>query len=384
MKKNIKKFWLAFIASFVALCIITIVVFCTGFTAQFRDLDKFERIDVPTVEISKDVLGNTTIRGMDEEFRILQLTDLHIGGGLSTYGTDKLSLQTTYDLINFTKPHLVIITGDLVYPSPKSLTINNRKSTANLIDFFDIIGINYAVTLGNHDSEVYSLLDRKGISEMYEKAPNCLFTIGDEKVFGYGNYIINVLNTDKTLNTSLVMIDSNAYVENSLMEYDNIHEDQVQWYEREMEKIFDTYNGGKKTSSLAFFHIPIREFRDAYDLHLQNSGEVTYYGGELKEKGGEICAPNAKSSFFDKVVELGSTKGIFVGHDHTNDFSLLYKGVRLTYGKSIDYLAYWKIQYDKSMRGGTLITLNPKGEYYQVDDILYDGMKVIPMGRTDF
>lgn len=42
---------------------------------------------------------------------------------------------------------------------------------------------------------------------------------------------------------------------------------------------------------------------------------------------------------FDTALELGSTSGFFCGHDHYNNASIEYKGIRLTYGMSIDYLA---------------------------------------------
>ena len=65
---------------------------------------------------------------------------------------------------------------------------------------------------------------------------------------------------------------------------------------------------------------------------------------------------------------LGSTKYVFCGHDHRNTFSLVYKGVWLGYGMSIDYsangivpppFAYNQDIYDETeQRGGTLITLD--------------------------
>lgn len=48
---------------------------------------------------------------------------------------------------------------------------------------------------------------------------------------------------------------------------------------------------------------------------------------------------------------------MFCGHDHLNNVSLTYKGVRLTYGLSIDYLAYPGIDKLDAQRGGTLITI---------------------------
>ena len=64
---------------------------------------------------------------------------------------------------------------------------------------------------------------------------------------------------------------------------------------------------------------------------------------------------------FDVAKELGSTTGFFCGHDHYNNMSLEYQGIRLTYGMSIDYLAMPGIARDTKQRGGTLITLHDDG-----------------------
>ena len=70
------------------------------------------------------------------------------------------------------------------------------------------------------------------------------------------------------------------------------------------------------------------------------------------------CAPTENdSTLFDTVTYLGSTKAIFYGHDHYNNISLEYKGVRLTYGMSIDYLASPEIENKTEQRGATLITI---------------------------
>ena len=72
------------------------------------------------------------------------------------------------------------------------------------------------------------------------------------------------------------------------------------------------------------------------------------------------------------MLELGSTKGIFCGHDHVNNAVLEYKGILLTYGMSIDYLAYTNLNSEGAQRGCTVINLTQDGElsvslenYYQ-------------------
>ena len=74
---------------------------------------------------------------------------------------------------------------------------------------------------------------------------------------------------------------------------------------------------------------------------------------------------------FETVLEMGSTDSIFCGHDHVNTYSVDYKGVRLTYGMSIDYLAYIGISKKGAQRGCTVITYSDGGfecvaeNYYQ-------------------
>ena len=54
---------------------------------------------------------------------------------------------------------------------------------------------------------------------------------------------------------------------------------------------------------------------------------------------------------------------MFCGHDHYNNMSLEYEGVRLTYGMSIDYLAMPGIEKDTAQRGGELITIHRDGSW---------------------
>lgn len=64
----------------------------------------------------------------DRDYKILQLTDLHLGFGLFSGKKDKLALEAVTELIHRTEPDLMVLTGDSVFPFfPKSGTMNNRK-----------------------------------------------------------------------------------------------------------------------------------------------------------------------------------------------------------------------------------------------------------------
>ena len=90
----------------------------------------------------------------------------------------------------------------------------------------------------------------------------------------------------------------------------------------------------------AFFHIPLQQYRTAYELYAEGGPEATDYFGENAEKMiNKVCCSDYPSCLFDRMKELQSTKAVFCGHDHYNNMSLEYQGIRLTYGMSIDYLA---------------------------------------------
>jgi hypothetical protein len=52
-----------------------------------------------------------------------------------------------------------------------------------------------------------------------------------------------------------------------------------------------------------------------------------------------------------------------MGHDHLNTLSITYQGIRLTYGMSIDYIAYVPTLKWKTQRGGTIIEINNDGSF---------------------
>ena len=86
-----------------------------------------------------------------------------------------------------------------------------------------------------------------------------------------------------------------------------------------------------------------------------------HYGG-IGEKGGLFPSLHP-DNVFDTLQQVGSTRGTFCGHDHLNNLSVTYKGIRLTYGLSVDYLAYIGIKNYGAQRGFTRITVRPDGSF---------------------
>ena len=334
----------------------------------------------------KDSDGNWTFY-TDRDLKILQLTDVHIGGGIMSVKKDKMALNAVAAMLTAEKPDLVVITGDLVYPVPfQAGTFNNGISTDMVITLLEKLGVYYTVCFGNHDSELYSDYTREKIADKYANPDlkYSLFQKGPEDVDGYGNQVIKVKNSKGIVTNAFFTIDSHSYIDGDFLgiqwKYDNIHENQIEWY-KECVLAIDAANKAidpdcPMFTSLCFFHIPLEEYGIAWQEYKANgykdTENVKHFAGGYYEKDEKSYCGVYSDNFFETALELGSTKGIFCGHDHENNASIEYKGIRLTYGMSIDYLAYTGIYKKGAQRGCTVITLSKDGElsvslenYYQ-------------------
>ncbi len=323
--------------------------------------------------------GIYTLVTKEDNFKILQLTDIHLGGSIMSVSEDMKALKACYQLISATRPDFVIVTGDLVFPlGIMSFSFNNNAPVMQFANFMRNTGIPWAFTYGNHDTEALATLNRAEVDALmkslsYKSSKNLLYPYVQPDIYGRSNQMIEIRHTDGSLMQALFLIDSNDYIEaGGINEYDYIHDNQVEWYKRMVLNL--SKKEGEVVPSMIFTHIPLREYKEANDLYENGSNEVVYYYGVLGEKMiDKICCSKYDSRLFDTAVELGSTQAIFFGHDHYNNQSLEYKGIRMTYGYSIDYLAMPGIDKDTEQRGATLITVKKDGSFditpYKLTDL---------------
>lgn len=317
--------------------------------------------------------GVFTLTAADDTFRILQLTDVHISGSLTSIWTDRKALDACYALIRETQPDLVIVTGDVVYPIPaQSFSRDNLVPFYQFGTFMNNIGVPWAMVYGNHDTESVALYDAKqlsGIFRYFRYLPDCpmLYAEKQPDVYGRYNQYLRIENPDGSLNRVLFLIDSNDYVEgtDSINDYDSVHEDQMQWYAETIDSLSE--QEGRTVPSFVFMHIPFRAFADAQEALNAGSPDARYLFGE---NGEGVSHPDRDSGFFDRILEKGSTEAVFVGHDHLNHLAVNYKGVDLVYSRSIDYIAYPGIAKQTDQRGGTLIVLSRDGSY-TIESVAY-------------
>ena len=309
------------------------------------------------------------VKSPDKDFVVMDITDVHMGCSPYTVSEDKKAMNAINKLAQSIKPDLIIVTGDCIYSAPTMGSLSSGHSAKVFASFMETLGIPWTVTFGNHESEVYAFAGRERMGEIFEsdEYKNCVFVSGPEELTGVGNQVITVRNddADKSVNQVLMLIDSNDYT-GVISDYDAIHQDQVDWYESVIARLAEEE---KKTvtqiSSLAFFHIPVTEYEDAYE-----QGEILF-----GEKNEPVCHPADRESdvFFARMKEFGSTRAMFAGHDHTNNYAAQYQGILLAYSLSIDYVAYKDIDKTNKYRGATVVSIR-NGNTFEVSQCRYDAI----------
>lgn len=329
---------------------------------------------VSSVLVFVGFYGKNYERAGETVFSVLQVTDVHI---LNNEKKDAKAFKTITAMVEKTSPDMIIVTGDLT--SEKE----NYTAFKTFCTFMEAFDIPWAFTFGNHEGldiayepgevlDPEKIADRQTLSDYLESLDNCIYEAGAEEADGTGNYYYNVKNADGQVVSSLIMMDSHSYdKENG--GYDHFHENQVVWYENTIKSIAAEVNGDetKVVPSLAFFHVPMQEFRTGYDA--AKGTDKLRWGRRFEKEG----CPVVDDGMFEKMVELGSTKGCFAGHDHMNNYSVEYQGIRLSYGLSCDHNIYVV-----PIRGGNLIEIKDDGSFTTRALFRHRGMSGITVGKA--
>lgn len=381
--KKVLTVFAAILAVIVVFVGVTAVISSVGNKANTQKAQSFEKVEYENqLKPQLDENGYWTFT-TDREFKVLQLTDVHIGGGWMSLKKDAMALNAVAAMVKAEKPDLVVVTGDVSYPVPfQAGTFNNLNSAKIFAELMDTLGVYWTLAFGNHDTEAYSFYSREKVGNFYEELEDtyCLFTKGDENIDGVGNQVINVKNSNGIITQSLFLFDSHSYTDGDYFgiawKYDNIHENQIQWYSDTLDSLnaqndkrYKELDEKAKSDikSLAFFHIPLTEMKDAWNEYSENgykdTEDVKYIYGVAGETGKVVYSGINDDNLFETMLEKKSTQGVFFGHDHKNNVSFNYKGIRLTYGMSVDYLAYPGIYKLGAQRGCTVIEIEPDGSF---------------------
>ncbi len=282
----------------------------------------------------------------DGTFVILQLTDMHL-----CHEDQDIQMQDVMrTMIKASKPDLVMVTGDLVsgycYAELNEDEGFFERRWRRFIKPIEESDVLYAYTLGNHDPE--GDLTPLEIMKLDTSHPNSLSKIANlsnPATYTLPVYSYSSPSPDQPA-ANLWVFDSGDYKCNGKADrYGCIEKDQIEWYNQESKKFKETY--GDKVLHLAFFHIPIPEYKD-----------VLAKGPRLGTAGEEPCSSNQNSGFFDAVKRNKDISAMFVGHDHNNDYRGYLDGIELIYGRKVGIEQYGPLADVKT--GGRVLTIKEK------------------------
>ena len=331
-----------------------------------------------TGEYTADI--GTISMQQDKDFKIITITDTHIDGDVSA----KKCIEIIENLVVAHKPNLIVFTGDNLdywahsqyfgynkdWKNPASANYGKLATdgsvAAKLKELYQLYGTQWCGIMGNHDRDggsgytngigtrnqseflnrlaengSYGCLYSEGV--MYKTNNDGYYDFKGEDVWyhKYGDYIVNVKDNNEVV-YSLVFMDSGQHSSPGSDVNGFISKEQVAWYQASMKAIAETKYGefnmekGFFVPSMIFMHQPTPEYVFAAQLAAEKAGGIGWikegfgfgYNGESPTT--RIQREDVNYGLVDAMSEVGGTD-ISVGHNHDNNSTIWYNGVRLNY-----------------------------------------------------
>ena len=113
MKSKSKKILLIIAAVIAVIAVATAVVNYAVVKSDIKNAESFERVVIEDQLVpEKDANGYWTFT-TDRELKVLQLTDVHLGGGYLSVVKDRMALNCVAAMVAAEKPDLVVVSGDI-------------------------------------------------------------------------------------------------------------------------------------------------------------------------------------------------------------------------------------------------------------------------------
>lgn len=132
-----------------------------------------------------------------------------------------------------------------------------------------------------------------------------------------------------------------------------VYPNQVEWYKKKSAELI-AEDGGKIIAGYAFFHIPIPEFLDMWNLN-------DVYGN----RHDTVSCQSVDTGLYSVMKDIGNIGTIIVGHDHQNDYWGDYNGIKLYFGRKTGYGGYGPTHYFQ--RGARILEFSVENDTVKMD-----------------
>ena len=307
----------------------------------------------------------------DGTFKVVQFNDTQ---------DDELTDRRTVELIEKTldaeQPDFALINGDVITGGCET-RLAVKQAINNVVWPMESRGIPWAVTYGNHDEDS---LPQSGVDEamMLDFYRSYDFNLNAENIAGVtgtGNTIVPIQSASGAREAfALWLLDSGRYAPDAINgqdfagypTWDWLRMDQVAWYREESQQLEQKL--GRKLPGLMFIHIALWEHRFMWWGGVDTRTEADAARGRTRhaivgERNEDECPGPINSGMYNAILERGDVKGVFVGHDHVNDYYGDYYGVLLGYAPGTGFGAYGLPGAERNrMRGGRVFELTQTGD----------------------
>jgi Calcineurin-like phosphoesterase len=264
---------------------------------------------------------------------ILQMTDLHYA---DSDWQDRNTTNLQNNLLEWEKPDVVVLTGDLVseynWKGESNWYLENYKKYVKPMKDYKVP---WALGLGNHD--IGADLTGDEIMDIDVSEPLSLSKTRFKGLSHASNFYVPITYKNK-VQLILWILDSGGK-DHLEIGFDRVHDDQLKWMKYTQETINEI--AGYQVPGMIFMHIPPPEYLDIFEVSVGNKYEA-------------ICCPGNGTRYL--LSSLNNIIGVAVGHDHFNDYQGKIGNVTLFYGRKTGYGSTGPYPY--FLRGARVFVFN--------------------------
>ncbi len=265
------------------------------------------------------------------DVKILQLTSALLTNGSEL---DAKAFNLMDEVVSTADPDFIVVTGDMV----DGLNDATGAALAAFINKMDSFGIYWGVALGDKDLAGDYGVDN--VISAYKNSTYCL--LADNTLDG---------NCD----TSIAIKQGNSIVKVLYLfdtaTFDGLTSEQLNWFARTQKEF------GDSVTALAFMHNASSQVAVAQNSYNKANGD---FGTNATLSS---SWSTAKENRFWSLLKSGNVNGLFVGEETKVNSSVLYDGIRVTFGLKTGTFG----EYTEGELGGTLATV--KGADLRVEHV---------------